>query len=158
MTQEDKTTLEEFSKAFHKKYGDMFPISLENYLENIKDFVGSAWTYHSLTVTSDISKRKLKVEETNPLNLKLFLASGINPNGITGPNDVGRTYRIKLEVTGPTRITQRITVESRYVHVCEYGKSIEDFFRKVEDKMSMLKKLIAKDNLKFEYVETRTSN
>lgn len=153
MTQEDKSTLEEFIKAFYAKYGSLFPVSLEDLLNQIDYFNASgAWSWHCLAVTSDIANRKLKVGETNPTSIKFFLESGINPNGISGKDDIGRTFTLNLEITGSTRYTQRRTDQGRYACIHEYGRSIEDFFEKVEEKMDTLKKLIERDNLKFRYV------
>lgn len=153
MTQEDKTTLEDFIRAFHAKYGYLFPVTLEDLLNQVSDFVGSsAWSHHVFSVTSDIANRKLRVGETNPTKLKFFLESGINPNGITGPEDIGRTFTLNLKVTGLTRYTQRRAEQGRYACVHCYGRSIENFFKKVEYKMETLKALIERDNLKFEYI------
>ena len=68
------------------------------------------------------------------LQMNLFLTSEINPNGITGPEDKGRTWSVKLDVKANVRRYRHKTFEeeslfSRYM----YGRSVEDTVKQLKE-------------------------
>ena len=64
----------------------------------------------------------------------LFLTSEINPNGITGPEDKGRTWSVDLDVKANVRRYRHKTFEDEVLfskHM--YGRSVEDTIKQLRE-------------------------
>jgi len=133
---------EELAK-FKKAYFAGFPAtkewkSIKKSIEFFRnwDVAGSGW-YHTtyfLPCPFKIGNRlpdKSRIIDHWSNQLMLVLATDINPNGITGKDDIGRTYSIRL--SGRATI---IPYRCRYDHVMEwfkiyvYGRTIEETLKK----------------------------
>lgn len=64
----------------------------------------------------------------------LYLTSEINPNGITGPEDVGRTWSIIIDIKASVRRYRhkRFEEESLYRRYM-YGRSVEDTVKQLKE-------------------------
>lgn len=157
MKQDNKKELQKLVKVFHTQYGNMFPIPLKEMLDNIGAVhEGLSWSWNGFSVTSDLANKKLKVGDCNPLYSVVRLGTGINEHGITGPDDVGRTYSLKLEITGIKRLTQRTKDNDGIFFILyNYGRTIKELMSKIETKMQELQEVIKKENIKFEYIAHR---
>lgn len=64
----------------------------------------------------------------NPGCPMIFLSSSINPNGITGKNDIGRTYDINFIFKCDTREKFKKTWcnDSEYLKFYSYGRTIDE--------------------------------
>lgn len=138
--------------SFIKKYGHIFPMNEINFIKNLEaqDYLGyGASSYNYYTVTSNIED-KLAIDETKPKYASLWLKSDINPNGISGKDDVARTYTIHLEIKGRKRLSQRSYDEDGlFFKIYDYGRTIAEVLEKVEDKMYQLETKIRKYDLRF---------
>jgi hypothetical protein len=138
--------------AFVKKYGHVFPMNEKNFMNNLKpkDYLGyGASSYNYYTVSSNIGD-KLEIGETKPKMAALWLESDINPNGISGKDDIARTYQIHLEIKGKKRLNQRsYDDDGLFFKIFDYGRSISEVLEKVEEKMYQLETKIRKYDLRF---------
>ncbi len=148
---EDISECKKLVSAFCKDFGDKFGFNEEAILEKVKfqDYLGhGASVFVSLAVESNITD--LKVGETRPTGGNIVFRSDINPNGITGKDDIARTYSIDIEIKGITRYTQRRTDEGKYFKSYSYGRTIEEVMDKTDTKIIYdLYPLEKKDDLKF---------
>lgn len=64
----------------------------------------------------------------------LYLTSGINPNGITGPEDIGRTWSIIIDIKASVRRYRhkRFEEESLYRRYM-YGRSVDDTIKQLKE-------------------------
>jgi len=148
---EDIAECKKLVSAFCKEFGDKFGLDEEAILEKVKfqDYLGhGASVFISLSINSNVED--LKVGETRPTSGYIKLASDINPNGVTGKDDIARTYDIDIEIKGITRYTQRRTDDGRYFKSYSYGRTIEEAMDKTDTKIVYdLYPLEKKDDLKF---------
>ena len=148
---EDIAECKKLVSAFCKEFGDKFGLDEEAILEKVKfqDYLGhGASVFISLSITSNVED--LKVGETRPTFGYIKLASDINPNGVTGKDDIARTYDIDIEIKGIKRYTQRRTEEGRYFKSYSYGRTVEEAIEKTDTKIIYeLYPLEKKDDLKF---------
>ena len=148
---EDISECKKLVSAFCKEFGDKFGLNEEAILEKVKfrDYLGNgASVFVSLSVTSNV--KDLKVGETRPTGGYIIFTSDINPNGVTGKDDIARTYSIDIEIKGSKRYTQRRTEEGRYFKSYNYGRTIEEAMDKTDTKIIYdLYPLEKKDDLKF---------
>lgn len=64
----------------------------------------------------------------------LFLTSEIWPHGITGPDDIGRTWSIRIAVHANVRLYRHKTFERDCLfHRYMYGRSVEDTVRQLKE-------------------------
>jgi hypothetical protein len=134
-----------FTKSFQDKFGN--ELQLREYkLNKFQDHLGygaqSIYTnshYIDVNAKSDIAPaHSITVENPKPLpgqfNGMLWINTEINPSGITGRNDKGRTYSISYELKGDKKINQR-TWESNatILKFYDYGRTsgeVMDSFNK----------------------------
>jgi predicted ABC-type ATPase len=148
---EDISECKKLVSAFCKEFGEKFGLDEEKVLKEVKfqDYLGyGASVFIYLSITSNVTD--LKVGETKPRNGYIKISSGINPNGITGKDDIARTYVIDIELKGDKRYTQRKTEEGRYFKSYQYGRTIDDVMDATDTKIIYdLSPLEKKDDLKF---------
>lgn len=148
---EDISECKKLVSAFCKEFGDKFGLNEEEILEKVKfrDYLGNGATvFVGLSVTSNVED--LKVGETRPTGGYIIFTSDINPSGVTGKDDIARTYSIDIEIKGIKRYTQRRTDEGRYFKSYNYGRTIEEAMDKTDTKIIYdLYPLEKKDDLKF---------
>ena len=149
---EDVRETKRLVTAFVKRYGHVFPMNEKIFIDNVKprEYLGhGAGSWNGYRVTSNIGD-KIAVGETKPNIGFLSIESDINPNGISGKDDIGRTYVIHLEIKGRKRYSQRSYVDDGvYFKIYNYGRNIAEVLEKIEDKMSELSRKINKDDLRF---------
>jgi antirestriction protein len=150
---EDIAETKRLITAFIKKYGHVLPMNEQNFIDRVEpqEYLGhGASSYNSYKVTSNISD-KLKVGQTKPRIANLWLSSDINPSGVSGKDDIARTYNIHLEIKGKKRLTLRsYDNDGIYFKIWDYGRTIAEVLGKVEEKMSSLEKEIRTEYLRFE--------
>jgi predicted ABC-type ATPase len=148
---EDISECKKLVSAFCKEFGEKFGLDEEKVLKEVKfqDYLGyGASVFIYLSITSNVTD--LKVGETKPRNGYIKISSDINPNGITGKDDIARTYVIDIELKGDKRYTQRKTEEGRYFKSYQYGRTIDDVMDATDTKIIYdLSPLEKKDDLKF---------
>ena len=148
---EDISECKKLVSAFCKEFGEKFGLDEEKVLKDVKfqDYLGhGASVFIFLSITSNVTD--LKVGETKPRNGYIKISSDINPNGITGKDDIARTYDIDIEFKGDKRYTQRTIEEGRYFKSYEYGRTIDDVMDLTDTKIFYnLIPLEKKDDLKF---------
>jgi hypothetical protein len=142
---EKETDLKEiasFTSDFKNNFGDA--LELKEYKTNkFQEHLGygaeSIFTnshYINVNAKSDIAPAySIRKEGDKPLpgefHGMLWLSTEVNPNGITGPKDKGRTYTIDYELKGDKKVTQR-TWESNATILkfhC-YGRTPEEAYDK----------------------------
>jgi hypothetical protein len=150
-TSEDISECKKLVSAFCEKFGEKFGLNEEKVLNEVKfqDYLGyGASVFISLSVTSNMTD--LKVGETKPIAGYIKLTSDINPNGITGKDDIARTYTIDIEIKGDKRYTQRRIEEGKYFKSYNYGRTIEDVMEETSSKIFYdLNPLERQNDLKF---------
>ena len=92
---DDMTYINEFSKKFEDLFE--FRLNLDTTTNTrFKSFIGYGadknYTGDIILNNSKIYSKKIKIEYI------IYISTDINPNGITGPNDVDRTYTIDFDI------------------------------------------------------------
>jgi len=148
----DLKETEKLIKAFVSEYGSIIPITESQALKQLEaqEYLGrGASSFNGLTLTSSVAD-KIPVGDTKPRIAYVKLSSDINPNGISGKDDVARTYTISVEIKGKKRLSLRTyDDDGTYFKVYNFGRTIKEVLEKIEDKMFQLKRMIGKDDLKF---------
>ena len=64
----------------------------------------------------------------------LCLSTQVNPNGITGPYDIARTYTIQVKYAGEIRqYRHKRTYEGVYARLYVYGRTVEEAIEKFKE-------------------------
>jgi hypothetical protein len=159
---EDIKATKEVIKAFFDKYGDALGLTETEAINKIEaqEYLGrGASSFNFLSVSSNIDD-KLKKDQTKPNRGYLIFGSDINPNGVTGKDDIARTYTIDLEIKGRKRISLRsYDNDGRYFKVYAYGRTVDELLDKISTPMlQLLKGMVEKDGLKFSSVKAEGGN
>lgn len=154
---EDISATKEVIKAFFDKYGDVLGITESEALSKVEeqDYLGrGASSFNFFSVSSNIGD-KLAQGQTKPTRGYIKFSSDINPNGVTGKDDVARTYVIDVEIKGRKRLTLRsYDEEGKYFKSYAYGRTVEELLEKISIPMlQLLKGQAEKDGLKFSSVK-----
>jgi len=128
---EDLTTLQTFVDRFDEKYFDALKLKVFTDC-TARDYVG-----YGATKLYTMGKPKNYTDTKYIRNVNssmIWLTSDINPNGITGKDDIGRTYSIKLEVMCQRRRKYgRNWYDDCLVRFYGYGRTIDEIMNKFGD-------------------------
>lgn len=117
------------------KFGNVFP-ELKVYQENkFCDYLnrGAKKIYTSVIKLPKMSEKEKNIsglKHNSDINGMIWISSDINPNGITGKNDIGRTYNIYLKFYGTVRYTKRKYEKGDFISFYDYGRTIEEIIEK----------------------------
>ena len=127
---EDLKMIAEFTKIFKERFGNI--IEESNSEEVFRDYIG--YGAESLFI---INKPKNFKETKHIKNLSthlLWLDTSINPNGITGVHDIGRTYTIKFECMADVREKFKHSFNrTSYVKFYKYARTIEEVIKSFDE-------------------------
>ena len=130
---EDIKTAKEFNELFIKRIRGRLP-AFEIYRP--VEFRESLGYGASAIYLSDIPVPEMPEKEQQKKGLiidairgMLWTESDINPNGITGKHDIGRTFTIHCEFKGLKRYTQRRWEDGVYIKFYGYGRTMESILR-----------------------------
>lgn len=135
---EDIKAVTKINKIFFETFKDTIP-ELKIYQDvKSKDGYGANVIYTSqITIPEWNEKKKRKAGlEGGTIRGMLWIASDINPNGITGKEDIGRTYTIHFELKGKRRVTQRRWEDGLFIKFYNYARDIQtiiDLFKEWND-------------------------
>ena len=128
---EDMSEIKKFTDLFEKKFKEK--LSLEIHKRNsFQDYLGrGAESIYTNPIPKDFVTNKWR---KNPRKGMLWIETDINPNGITGKNDIGRTYTIKFEqVFSERRKYARQFGTGMIHHFYSYGRTIDEILEKFEN-------------------------
>jgi len=127
---EDLQEIDIFTQSFEYFFKER--LDLESYIKNeFQDYLGSG--AQSIYVNPAPKDFKVTKWRKNPKEGMLWLSTSINPNGITGKDDIGRTYDIKFE--------QKFDERRKYArnwgtgmthHFYGYGRTVEEVLEQFE--------------------------
>jgi hypothetical protein len=130
---EDIKTAKEFRELFVKKFGKLIPAF--SLYEDVK-FRGYLKYGANAIYLSEIAIPEMSEKVGKKVGLlcgriggMLWLTSEINPNGITGKNDIGRTFTIQFELKGLMRCTQRRWEDGCFIKFYGYARSMPSIFK-----------------------------
>jgi hypothetical protein len=123
---QDLKTLKKFTDKFEKNYFKQLGLKVYQEafpMEHIRH--GAIKIYSTL---NRVPKNFVTTKYVKDVNSTLFyLSSGINPNGVTGANDIARTFTLKFEVTCQSRNKWgRDWFEDTLIRFYGYGRTIEE--------------------------------
>ena len=100
-----------------------------------------ATAFYSIPLPAEITKLPNKASVQQRSEGYLWLSTQVNPCGITGPDDIGRTYTIHAEFVGGVREYRCKHWDDRaYAKAYSYGRTveeaIEDFKEEWADKIA----------------------
>jgi hypothetical protein len=133
----DLFTATKFHKLFVKEMAPAFP-GLQTYqFPEFKKYLGyGAGAIYSCEIDipqmSEAKKKKMGLSG-NKIYGMIWVSSDINPNGITGPDDIGRTYTIQVHFHGRIRYTQRRWEEGSFVSFYDYARDMETVLKKFKE-------------------------
>jgi hypothetical protein len=124
-----KEEILKFQNAFEKAFYKISDCTIHK--SGKKDIVGGYETIYAIKIPKEVSRIKngsdkgARLLNQNKEGL-IWLSTQTNPNGITGPNDKGRTYTIKVSFNGeviPYR--RRSSYQGSYAELYLYDRTIE---------------------------------
>ena len=127
---EDLKQIKIFTEAFEKRFKDV--LMLSDYRKNsFRDYLGyGAESIYTNPKPDDFKETKYR---KNPQKGMLWISTDINPNGITGKDDVGRTYTIKFEQVCQERRKYARHFGTGMIHkFYGYGRTIDEILGKFE--------------------------
>ena len=127
---EDLKMIAEFTKIFKERFGNI--IEKSNHEEVFRDYIGyGAESLFSINKPKNFKETKYLKNLSSHL---LWLDTSINPNGITGAHDIGRTYTIKCECIADVREKFKHNFyRTSYVQFYKYARTIEEVIESFDE-------------------------
>lgn len=131
-----------------RDFHDLFVKNFENDLPNFKvyqEVEAQEYLGHGAgaVYTSDIKIPTMTEKEQFKKGLKgmsaglimgmVWIESEINPNGITGAYDIGRTFTIHIAFKAHARLTQRRWEDIEIIKFYEYSRDMQDVIDKFRE-------------------------
>ena len=127
--------LTKLQKAFFKVFTKYNPQLCDEYShkpckgwKNYKDVCA----FYSIDLPNKVKKLPNKATLLNQYhNGHLWLETDVNPNGVTGKNDIARTYVIHVSFKGEIRLYRhRYSYDGEYAHTYVYGRTVDEAIEK----------------------------
>jgi hypothetical protein len=129
---EDISSVKKLDKVFLKNFAKYFPDFAVFEDTKFCKYLGygAEKIYRSSIQLPEMTEKEKKSSglQNNNDCIKglIWLSSDINPNGITGKNDIDRTYVIKVKFYGVIRYTQRKYKDGVFAGLYCYGRNIDE--------------------------------
>jgi len=126
---EDMKTVKELHELFVKKFAKSLP-NFSVYQEpKFQEYLGygASAVYVSEIVVPEMTEKAMKKAGLKGRIIQgmFWVTSEINPNGVTGPKDIGRTYTIHGKFYGEKRVSLRRWESGDFVSFYNYSRDID---------------------------------
>ena len=134
---EDLKTGIEFNSIFFKTFKDSIPGIEVNQNVKFRDFIDyGATAIYTTEISLENWKNKKKKTKAGLMGSSirgmLWVTSSINPNGISGKNDIARAYTIQYELKGNRRVSQRRWGDSCFIKFYGFERDIDSIIEEFQ--------------------------